>query len=115
MGTSLTDQDLAAYVSGSATPKQLKAWMSHIATCDACSKKVASQDGEAPEPPKPASDSTSTSGITPGTRLGDFEIEKRIGSGGMGIVYQARQVWLSRRRSLDVGVRRTKIDRGVFP
>jgi len=88
MGTCLTDQDLAAYVSGSATPKQLKAWMSHIATCDACSKKVASQDGEAPEPPKPASDSTSTSGITPGTRLGDYGVTALIGEGGIG------QVWI---------------------
>ena len=85
MGTCLTDQDLAAHVLGSATPEQFKAWMSHIATCETCAQKVASQDGEAPERPKPVSTSTSTGGIAPGTRLGDFEIEKRIGSGGMGI------------------------------
>ena len=85
MGTCLTKQDLAAYVSGSATPEQLKAWMSHVAKCETCAKKVTGEDGEVPEPAKPASASTTASGITPGTRLGDFEIEKRVGSGGMGI------------------------------
>ncbi len=40
MGTGLTDQDLAAYVSGSTTPEQFKAWMNHIAKSDTCSQKV---------------------------------------------------------------------------
>ena len=55
MATCLRDQDLAAYVSGSVTPEQLKAWMSHIAKGDTGSQKVASQDvqpQDAPEPPK---------------------------------------------------------------
>lgn len=34
--------------------------------------------------------------LSPGTRLGDYEIVSQIGSGGMGMVYQARDLRLSR-------------------
>jgi serine/threonine protein kinase/tetratricopeptide (TPR) repeat protein len=48
-----------------------------------------------PAPPPPAS-ATSSSPLTPGHRIGPYEIVGRIGAGGMGEVYRARDTRLER-------------------
>ena len=43
-----------------------------------------------------------TVGLEPNLQLGDFRLERRLGCGGMGVVYQALQISLNRRVALKV-------------
>jgi serine/threonine protein kinase len=47
-------------------------------------------------------DTSRAGGLEAGVQIGDFRIERRIGAGGMGIVYLARQVSLDRPFALKI-------------
>lgn len=105
---------MAALLEGAAPPEQLTSWRRHLRLCDACAAAVArlrvglpdagtGEPGEAVEgAPNGSSQGRMGVGLEPNLQLGDFRLERRLGSGGMGVVYQALQVSLNRRVALKV-------------
>ncbi len=53
-------------------------------------------------PAIPQEKATSSKGVLEGTTLGDFQVIRKIGSGGMGEVYEAEQISLHRKVALKV-------------
>jgi len=51
--------------------------------------------------------------LSPGSRLGPYEVVSLIGVGGMGEVYRARQASLDRDVALDAGGLRQSVDRAL--
>ncbi|MBN1509463.1 MAG: protein kinase [Sedimentisphaerales bacterium] len=110
----LSQRDMAAFVEGIASAEELAGWKRHLRVCDRCATAVGRlRAGLAPDSasPEPAGKFAQTSvgradtlvvGLEPNLQVGDFRLEKRLGSGGMSVVYQALQVSLNRRVALKV-------------
>src|SRR5258708_39130712 len=73
--------------------QELEAFLADRERFDRLAAKVA---------PAAASQRANSSSASAGRRLGDFEIVSEIGRGGMGIVYEARQISLKRPVALKV-------------
>ena len=108
----LSERNMVALLEGSAPPEQITFWRRHLRLCDSCATAVARlrmglemPESQASRDDRPVEKTRSHSGLTglePNLQLGDFRLERRLGSGGMGVVYQALQVSLNRRVALKV-------------
>jgi serine/threonine protein kinase/formylglycine-generating enzyme required for sulfatase activity/dienelactone hydrolase len=105
---------MAAFVEGVASAEQLAGWRRHLRICDRCAMAVGrlraglapdgASEGPAAAAAPPSVDRVDTPivGLEPNLQIGDFRLERRLGSGGMSVVYQAVQLSLNRRVALKV-------------
>ncbi|MBN2134084.1 MAG: serine/threonine protein kinase, partial [Sedimentisphaerales bacterium] len=108
----LSQREIAAFVEGKASAGQATAWKRHLRVCDHCAGAVVRmRAGLRPVPRTPEKGEASghreaLSGalvaLEPNVQIGDFKLERRLGTGGMGVVYQALQVSLNRRVALKI-------------
>ncbi len=108
----LSETAFSALLDGSASAEQTTKWKRHLRECDSCAAhfielQAGHNDFQKAATTEIHGDNNSIgkhihSRLEPNVQIGDFVIEKRLGSGGMGTVYQACQMSLNRKVALKV-------------
>ena len=95
MSDCLSDNELSALYADSGSPQHMTQWRHHMRICDNCAMQFVKlrlgsdrhfeqDDIESETGPL---QSPIFTGLEPNVRIGDFVVERRLGSGGMGVVY----------------------------
>ncbi len=108
MAECLTDDDLDAFVQGTASAEQVSNWNVHFDVCDSCSRRVAKQIakltiGHSPQATEPAGTvDLGEMGLPPDDAIPGYKVLKELSRGGQGVVYQAVQLTTKRKVALKI-------------
>ena len=113
MGKCLSDKDFEMLLSQPVSNVTAVKHRQHLRICDRCAGRLAELRIESKDLRSSTSSYTRDKSnmsvqhcLEPNIEIGDFRIEKRLGTGGMGVVYQAYQISLKKQVALKVlGVR----------